>query len=102
EGPLGKGAGDQLRQGIEWEEDGVVSVDSFKVVDSTPGHGLCEVVIHSGQNRVVRRWMKAVGYPVERLVRIAHGPTTLGDQRQGSIRKLNSQEVGHLMATVGL
>ncbi len=101
-GPMRKGVGDELRQGIELEDDGLVSVDSFKVVDSTPGHVLCEVVIHTGQNRVVRRLMKAVGYPVERLVRIAHGPITLGDQRQGSIRKLNSQEVGHLMATVGL
>ncbi|GAA4471964.1 pseudouridine synthase [Enteractinococcus fodinae] len=101
-GPLRKGVGDELRQGIELEEDGLVSVDSFKVVDSTPGHVLCEVVIHSGQNRVVRRLMKAVDYPVQRLVRVAHGPITLGDQRQGSIRKLNSQEVGHLMAAVGL
>ena len=101
-GPLRKGVGDELRQGIELEEDGLVSVDSFRVVDSTPGHVLCEVVIHTGQNRVVRRLMKGVGYPVQRLVRVAHGPITLGDQRQGSIRKLNSQEVGHLMAAVGL
>src|SRR5690625_3943863 len=101
-GPLRKGVGDELRAGIELEEDGLVSVDSFKVVDSTPGHVLCEVVIHSGQNRVVRRLMKAVDYPVQRLVRVAHGPITLGDQRQGTIRRLNSQEVGHLMAAVGL
>ena len=101
-GPMRRGVGEELRAGIELKEDGLVSVDSFRLVDSTPGHILCEVIIHSGQNRVVRRLMKAVGYPVQRLVRIAHGPITLGDQRQGSIRQLNSQEVGHLMATVGL
>ncbi len=101
-GPMRRGVGEELRAGIELEEDGLISVDSFRVVDSTPGHLLCEVVIHTGQNRVVRRLMKAVGYPVQRLVRVAHGPIILGDQRQGSIRQLNSQEVGHLMATVGL
>ncbi|WHS27702.1 pseudouridine synthase [Auritidibacter ignavus] len=101
-GPLAKGVGAQLRAGVEVEEDGIVSVDSFRVVDSTPGHVLCEITLHSGQNRIVRRIMKAVGYPVERLVRVAHGPIVLGDQRQGTLRVLNQQEIGHLMAEVGL
>lgn len=101
-GPLAKGVGAQLREGIDLGEDGFARADSFRVVDSTPGRILCEMVIHSGQNRVVRRMMKAVGYPVQRLVRIQHGPITLGDQRQGTVRPLNAQEVGHLMAEVGL
>jgi 23S rRNA pseudouridine2605 synthase len=44
----------------------------------------------------------AVGYPVERLVRIQVGPIGLGNQRQGSIRALGHQEVGHLLALVGM
>src|SRR5699024_1200570 len=99
-GPMRRGVGEELRGGIELEADGLVSVDSFRVVDSTPGHLLCAVVIHTGQNRVVRRLMKAVGYPVQRLVRVSYGPIVLGDQRQSSVRQLNSQDVGHLMATV--
>ncbi|WP_026535271.1 pseudouridine synthase [Arthrobacter sp. H14] len=100
-GPMAHGVGAQMRAGVELD-DGTASVDSFKLVDSTPGHLLVEVVIHSGRNRVVRRLFDAVGHPVERLVRVQVGPIRLNDQRQGSIRALGNQEVGHLLATVGM
>ncbi|WP_104182224.1 pseudouridine synthase [Arthrobacter sp. B0490] len=100
-GPMAQGIGAQMKEGIELE-DGLAQVDSFKLVDSTPGHILVEVVLHSGRNRIVRRLFDAVGHPVERLVRTQVGPIRIGDQRQGSIRVLGRQEVGHLMASVGL
>ncbi|WP_346926689.1 pseudouridine synthase [uncultured Arthrobacter sp.] len=100
-GPFPQGIGAELKAGIELE-DGIASVDSFKLVDSTPGHVLIEVVLHSGKNRIVRRLFDAVGFPVLRLVRVKVGPIGLGDQRQGSIRNLGKQEVGHLLASVGL
>ncbi|MHA7180529.1 pseudouridine synthase [Arthrobacter sp. MDB2-24] len=100
-GPMAQGIGAQMKEGIELE-DGLAQVDSFKLVDSTPGHVLVEVVLHSGRNRVVRRLFDAVGHPVERLVRTQVGPIRVGDQRQGSIRVLGRQEVGHLLASVGL
>ncbi len=100
-GPMAQGIGAKMKEGIELE-DGVAQVDSFKLVDSTPGHILVEVVLHSGRNRVVRRLFDAVGHPVERLVRTQVGPIRVGDQRQGSIRVLGRQEVGHLLASVGL
>ncbi|TYC98530.1 pseudouridine synthase [Arthrobacter echini] len=100
-GPMAQGIGAQMKEGIELE-DGLAQVDSFKLVDSTPGHVLVEVILHSGRNRVVRRLFDAVGHPVERLVRTQEGPIRVGDQRQGSIRVLGRQEVGHLMASVGL
>jgi pseudouridine synthase len=100
-GPMGQGVGAQMREGIELE-DGVARVDSFRLVDSTPGHILVEVVLHSGKNRIVRRLFDAAGYPVERLVRVQVGPIRLNDQRQGSIRVLGRQEIGHLLASVGM
>src|SRR6476660_6843976 len=100
-GPFPQGIGAQLKGGVELE-DGIASVDSFRLVDSTPGHVLIEVVLHSGKNRIVRRLFDAVGFPVLRLVRVKVGPIGLGDQRQGSIRNLGKQEVGHLLASVGL
>ncbi|WP_138443029.1 pseudouridine synthase [Sinomonas susongensis] len=100
-GPMPHGVGAQLRRGIELE-DGLAKVDSFKLVDSTPGFVLVEVVLHSGKNRIVRRMFDAVGFPVQRLVRAKIGPIGLGDQKQGTVRKLGKQEVGHLMAAVGL
>lgn len=100
-GPMPHGVGAQMRAGIELD-DGIATVDSFKLVDSSAGHVLVEVVLHSGKNRIVRRMFDAVGHPVERLVRIKIGPIQLGDQRQGSIRALGRQEIGHLLATVGM
>ena len=100
-GPFPQGIGAQLKEGVELE-DGFASVDSFRLVDSTPGHVLIEVVLHSGKNRIVRRLFDAVGFPVLRLVRVKVGPIGLGDQRQGSNRNLGKQEVGHLLASVGL
>ena len=100
-GPLAKGVSNMLREGVELE-DGVAKVDSFKLVDSTPGHVLVEVVLHSGRNRIVRRLFREIGHPVERLVRVKVGPILLGDQKQGTVRALSAQELGHLKALVGL
>ncbi|GAA1752774.1 pseudouridine synthase [Kocuria aegyptia] len=100
-GPMEKGIGAAMKAGIELE-DGIASVDSFRLVDSTPGHLLVEVVLHSGRNRIVRRLFDAVGHPVEKLVRTEVGPIRIGDQRQGTVRRLSRTEVGHLLASVGM
>ncbi|WP_120520515.1 pseudouridine synthase [Arthrobacter celericrescens] len=99
--PFPHGVGAKLKAGVELE-DGIAAVDSFRLVDSTPGYVLIEVVLHSGKNRIVRRMFDAVGFPVQRLVRVKIGPIGLGDQRQGSIRNLGRQEIGHLLSSVGL
>lgn len=100
-GTLPAGIGAQMKKGIKLE-DGWASVDSFRIIDSTPGHMLVEVILHSGRNRIVRRLFDEVGFPVTRLVRVQVGPIRLGDQKQGSIRPLGNQEVGHLLAMVGM
>ncbi|GAA1498873.1 pseudouridine synthase [Paeniglutamicibacter kerguelensis] len=100
-GPMANGVGAQMKKGIKLE-DGWASVDSFRLIDSTPGYLLIEVVLHSGRNRIVRRLFDAVGHPVTRLVRVQVGPIRLGDQKQGTIRPLGNQEVGHLLALVGM
>lgn len=100
-GPLPEGVGAQMREGIELE-DGLAKVDSFRLVDGAGKDLVAEVVLHEGRNRIVRRLFDAVGFPVRRLVRTQIGPITLGQQRQGSVRRLNKTEVGHLLAEVGL
>ncbi|MFW0155163.1 pseudouridine synthase [Rothia sp. P6271] len=100
-GPVEAGVGAQMKRGIRLE-DGVSRVDSFKLVDSTPGHVLIEVTIHSGKNRIVRRLFDAAGYPVEKLVRVQMGPVRIGSQKQGTIRNLSKVEIGQLLASVGL
>ncbi|SMY12514.1 pseudouridine synthase [Brevibacterium jeotgali] len=100
-GPVPKDAGARLRDGIELE-DGIAHADSFRLLDSTPGHALVELVLHSGRNRIVRRMLEAVGTPVERLVRTHFGPIALAEQRPGKLRTLRPHEVGELMKAVKL
>jgi 23S rRNA pseudouridine2605 synthase len=100
-GPMARDVGRRLRAGVELD-DGVVRVDGFRLVDSSAGRVLVEVVLHEGRKHVVRRLLTAVGHPVERLVRTQVGPVRLGDQRPGKLRPLSTQEVGALYAAVGL
>lgn len=100
-GSVPRGLGKRLRAGIELD-DGPASVDEFAVVDAIPGKTLVRVTLHEGRNRIVRRLLAAVGFPVEALVRTDIGPVVLGKQRPGSIRALSQGEVGKLYKAVGL
>jgi 23S rRNA pseudouridine2605 synthase len=101
QGPVAKDVGKRLRAGVELE-DGFAKVDSFKLVDSMPGKAMVEVVLHEGRKHIVRRLLDHVGYPVLNLVRTHIGEVQLGNQRPGSMRVLNRQEVGSLYKLVGL
>lgn len=100
-GPVEPGVGAALKKGVRLD-DGISRLDSFKLVDSTPGHALIEVSIHSGKNRIVRRLFEAVGYPVEKLVRVQMGPVRIGSQKQGTVRNLSKVEIGHMLASVDM
>jgi len=100
-GPVPRDLGRRLRAGVTLD-DGPVAVHSFRVVDSTPGRAMIEVVLHEGRKHIVRRLLDSVGHPVQRLVRTAIGPVRLGEQRPGSLRALSRAEVGALYQTVGL
>jgi 23S rRNA pseudouridine2605 synthase len=100
-GPVPRGLGKKLRAGLELE-DGFVRVDSFRLVDTTGGRALVEVVLHEGRKHVVRRLLAEVGHPVSRLVRVKFGTVALGDLKPGKTRKLSRVELGELYADVGL
>jgi 23S rRNA pseudouridine2605 synthase len=100
-GTVPRGLGKKLRAGIELE-DGPAHVDDFAVVDTLPGKTMVKVVLHEGRNRIVRRLLAAVDFPVQELVRTDIGTVSLGDQRPGSIRALSRKEVGELYQAVGL
>ena len=100
-GPVGRGVGRQLREGVELE-DGPARVDSFRVVDSQPGKALVEVILHEGRKHIVRRMLAEVGHPVISLVRTELGPIRLGDTKSGKWRALNSAEVAALYKAAGL
>jgi 23S rRNA pseudouridine2605 synthase len=100
-GNVERGLGRRLRDGVELD-DGMVAVDSFRVVDRLPGRTMVEVVLHEGRKHIVRRLLAEVGHPVQRLVRTRIGDVHLGDQRSGTLRPLTRDEIGSLYAAVGL
>ena len=98
-GPVARDVGKRLREGVELD-DGIVRVDSFKLVDSTSNRVLLELVLHEGRKHIVRRALAEVGHPVQRLVRTAVGGVNLGAQKPGKIRNLTREELAGLFALV--
>ena len=98
-GPVARDVGKRLREGVELD-DGIVRVDSFKLVDSTSNRVLLELVLHEGRKHIVRRALAEVGHPVQRLVRTAVGGVNLGAQKPGKIRNLTREELAGLFAVV--
>ncbi|MGW4805792.1 pseudouridine synthase [Kitasatospora sp. NPDC004272] len=101
QGPLPRDLGKTLAKGVELE-DGWARADSFKVISNLGKNYLVEVTLHEGRKHIVRRLLAEVGFPVEKLVRTAFGPISLGDQKSGWLRRLTNPEVGTLMREVGL
>lgn len=100
-GPVPRDLGRRLRAGVQLD-DGVVTVDQFRLVESNGGRALVEVILHEGRKHVVRRLLAAVDHPVSRLVRTAIGPVRLGSLRPGTIRELSQNEIGQLYRFGGL
>lgn len=57
-----------------------------------------ELVLHEGRKRIVRRMCKAVGHPVEHLLRTRIGDLELGELPTGRWRALSDQEIESLRA----
>jgi pseudouridine synthase len=100
-GPVPRDLGRRLATGIELE-DGVATVDKFRVVDRSGSRVLVEITLHEGRKHIVRRMLAATGHPVSRLVRTNVGPIKLGTLRPGANRELSTREIGELYAAVGL
>jgi len=90
-----------LREGVTLD-DGPARCDSARIMQKTPDRSLVELVIHEGRNRIVRRMMAEVGFPVTDLVRTRIGPVHLGQQRPGVLRAITGPELRELYTAVGL
>jgi 23S rRNA pseudouridine2605 synthase len=52
-----------------------------------------EIVLDEGRNRQIRRLLKALGFPVLRLIRVAIGDLLLGDLPKAQWRRLDATEI---------
>jgi len=78
-------------------DDGFITADKARLLDSSRGASLVELTLHSGRNRIVRRMMAEVGHPVVELVRRQFGPLHLGTLPAGKSRELSKIERGALL-----
>ncbi|WP_243089491.1 pseudouridine synthase [Thermus neutrinimicus] len=62
-----------------------------------PAPGGALLTLAEGRKREVRRMLKAVGYPVNRLIRLQVGPIRLGHLPPGRWRQLSQEEVESLL-----
>lgn len=91
----------QLEKGVELD-DGIAKADFVQIVDTHQGQSLIRLEIHEGRKHIVRRMLKEVGFPVQRLVRTKFHTVQLGDQTPGALRALNSAELTSLFKAVGM
>lgn len=101
EGTVTRGLTKVLEQGITLE-DGPVKVDHFTLREAGRKHSIVEIELHSGRNRIVRRMMEEVGFPVIDLVRTQFANIQIGRLRPGQVRTVGGSELGALMSMVDL
>ena len=56
----------------------------------------CNITIHEGRNRQVRKMCQAARHPVASLRRVAEGKIELGDLKKGSWRYLTDKEIRYI------
>ncbi len=67
-----------------------------KILKKDQHHTRCEITIHEGRNRQVKKMFEAVGKEVEFLKRVAVGDLRLGGLKRGEYRFLKDNEVEYL------
>lgn len=82
----------RLVDGVDLE-DGPARAVSVRVVDTTGGRTLVEMVMSEGKNREIRRMCRAVDREVIRLVRTAVGPVSDSRLGPGRWRRLQPDEI---------
>lgn len=91
----------RLRQGIRLE-DGIAGPAWGRIVEKLKTNAWVEIELQEGRKREVRRMFEALGYFVEKLVRVRVGPVELGRLAPGELRPLSQSEIKSLQIAVGL
>lgn len=87
----------KFRDGLDIE-DYKTAPAKIRVVDvnEEKNYSKCEIKIHEGRNRQVRKMCKAINHPVLRLRRIAMGEIRLKGLKVGEYRHLTKEEIKYL------
>lgn len=83
-----------LREGVEIEdEQGKIKTKPVRANYASENKDVVDIIIHEGQNRIVRRMMTQLGYGVKRLIRTKVGIVELGELGIGRYRRLGYSEI---------
>ncbi|MBO3443084.1 pseudouridine synthase [Clostridium sp. CCUG 7971] len=87
----------QFEEGL-YIEDYKTAPAKIRIIDKNEekNYSICEIKIHEGRNRQVRKMCKSIGHPVQRLKRAAMGKITLKGTEIGKYRHLTSEEIDYL------
>ncbi|HUH11765.1 MAG TPA: pseudouridine synthase [Longimicrobiales bacterium] len=99
EGEVADEAVGRLLRGIELEDGVARARRAVKMPTRRAEQGRVQITLEEGRNREVRRMFAALGYRVQRLVRVRYGPVRLGDLPVGEWRELDADEVRALSRT---
>ena len=91
----------RLRKGIRLD-DGMSAPARARVIDKLKKNAWVEIEVQEGRKREVRRMFEALGYFVEKLIRIRIGSVGLGALPQGELRPLTQSEIKSLRCAAGL
>ncbi len=100
-GEVPRGLRGKLLRGVTLD-DGPVRVDAFDIKDTYGEITLVELTLHEGRNRIVRRLLESVGFPVIELVRTQFGPVKIGRLHPGVIRRIDGSVLTELYRSVDL
>jgi len=79
-----------------------VDVRQARIKFASGDRSAIELVIHEGRNRIVRRLLNEVGFPVVTLTRTQIGPVRISGLKIGQLRELRQEEIGALLDAAGL
>jgi 23S rRNA pseudouridine2605 synthase len=83
---------DRWKRGITLDGR-MTQFDNVTTEERKRGGAWLQVTVHEGRKHLVRRMVAALGYPADRLIRIAMGPLQLGTLSSGKWRYLSEPEV---------
>ncbi len=100
-GHLEERALERLKRGGVPLEDGPSPRMQVQIVRKTKASTWLSITLREGRNRVIRRTLAALGYPVRRLKRVGFGPLTLKGLKPGQYRPLDPGEIRELRKWIG-